>query len=89
VVAVEGLNGGSRKGEDERQQGTDREARVRGDRRLRQSPRESDWTVRHAIRRRYQTIDDLVIELKTGNYEPVDFRPQRKVVPHAVAVETR
>jgi hypothetical protein len=36
-----------------------------------------------------KTIDDLVVELKTGNYEPVDFRPQRKAVPHAVAIETR
>jgi hypothetical protein len=30
-----------------------------------------------------------VQELKTGNYEPVDFRPRRKAVPHAVAMETR
>jgi hypothetical protein len=27
--------------------------------------------------------------LKTGNYEAVDFRPRRKAVPHAVAMETR
>jgi hypothetical protein len=36
-----------------------------------------------------KTIDDLVRELKTGNYEAVDFRPRRKAVPHAVAMETR
>jgi len=35
------------------------------------------------------TIDDLVRELKTGDYEPVDFRPRRKPVPHAVAVEVK
>jgi hypothetical protein len=36
-----------------------------------------------------RTIDDLVRELKTGDYEPVDFRPRRKPVPHAVAVEVK
>ena len=34
-----------------------------------------------------KTIDDLVRELKTGNYEAVDFRPKRKPVPHAVPAE--
>ena len=36
-----------------------------------------------------RTIEDLVRELETGAYEPVDFRPRRKPVPHAVAVEVK
>ena len=36
-----------------------------------------------------RTIDDLVRELKKGAYEPVDFRPRRKPVPQAVAVEVK
>ena len=89
VVAVEGLNGGSRKGEDERSKELIAKhgfAATGG----------SDSHLVSLIglcATRFdadiKTIDDLVIELKTGNYEPVDFRPQRKVVPHAVAVETR
>ncbi len=36
-----------------------------------------------------RTIDDLVRELKTGAYEPVDFRPQPRPIPHAVPVEAK
>ena len=32
---------------------------------------------------------DLVRELRTGAYEPVDFRPRRKPVPQAVPVEVK
>jgi len=41
--------------------------------------------VRDEVRAYIKTIEDLVQELKAGNYEPVDFRPRRKAVPHAVA----
>jgi hypothetical protein len=36
-----------------------------------------------------RTVEDLVRELRGGVYEPVDFRPPRKAVPHAVAVEVK
>ena len=36
-----------------------------------------------------RTAEDLVRELKGGVYEPVDFRPKRKPVPQAVAVEVK
>jgi predicted metal-dependent phosphoesterase TrpH len=89
VVAVEVLNGGSRKGEDERSAALIERfgyASVGG----------SDSHLVSLIglcATRFsadiRTIDDLVRELKTGQYEPVDFRPRRKPVPHAVAVESR
>jgi hypothetical protein len=34
-------------------------------------------------------VEDLVRELKSGHYDPVDFRPQRKPVQQAVAVEVK
>jgi predicted metal-dependent phosphoesterase TrpH len=89
VVAVEMLNGGSRKGEDERSAELIRRygyAAVGG----------SDSHLVSLIglcATRFsadiRSIDDLVRELKIGQYEPVDFRPRRKPVPHAVAVESR
>jgi len=89
VVAVEILNGGSRKGEDERSAALVERfgyAAVGG----------SDSHLVSLIglcATRFAadigSIEDLVRELKTGQYEPVDFRPRRKAVPHAVAVETR
>jgi len=36
-----------------------------------------------------RTTADLVRELRTGAYEPVDFRPRRKPVPQAVPVEVK
>lgn len=89
VVAVEVLNGGSRKGEDERSEELVRNygyGAVGG----------SDSHLVSLIglcATRFdadiRTIEDLVRELKTGAYEPVDFRPRRKTVPHAVAVEVK
>jgi predicted metal-dependent phosphoesterase TrpH len=89
IVAVEALNGGSRKGEDERSAeliskfgyaatgGSDSHlVSLIG---LCATRFEAD----------IKTIDDLVRELKAGAYEPADFRPRRKPVPHAVEVETR
>ena len=35
------------------------------------------------------TIDELVRELKSGEYEAVDFRPRPRPVPHAVPVEAK
>ncbi len=89
VIAVEALNGGSRKGEDARSEELIAKfgyAATGG----------SDSHLVSLIglcATRFaadiRTIEDLVRELKTGSYEPVDFRPRRKTVPHAVAVETR
>jgi predicted metal-dependent phosphoesterase TrpH len=89
VIAVEVLNGGSRKGEDERSEQlvlTHGYGAIGG----------SDSHLVSLIglcatrfKADIRTIDDLVRELKTGVYEPVDFRPRRKAVPHAVAVEVK
>lgn len=89
VVAVEVLNGGSRKGEDERSEQLVQRfgyAAIGG----------SDSHLVSLIGlcatrfdAEVRTIEDLVRELKTGAYEPVDFRPRRKAVPHAVAVEVK
>lgn len=89
VVAVEALNGGSRKGEDERSAeliakygfaatgGSDSHLVSL----IGMCATKFDADIK--------TIDDLVRELKTGNFEPVDFRPKRKPVPQAVAMESR
>jgi PHP-associated len=89
VVAVEALNGGSRKGEDERSAELIAKygfAATGG----------SDSHLVSLIGMcatkfdaEIKTIDELVRELKTGNFEPVDFRPKRKPVPQAVAMESR
>jgi predicted metal-dependent phosphoesterase TrpH len=89
VVAVEVLNGGSRKGEDERSEQLVRNfgyGAVGG----------SDSHLVSLIglcATRFDadihTVEDLVRELKGGAYEPVDFRPRRKPVPQAVAVEVK
>jgi predicted metal-dependent phosphoesterase TrpH len=89
VIAVEALNGGSRKGEDERS-----EELI-----SRYGFAATGGSDSHLVSliglcaTRFaadiKTIQDLVRELKSGNFEPVDFRPRRKTVPHAVAVETR
>ena len=89
VVAVEALNGGSRKGEDERSAELIRKfgyAATGG----------SDSHLVSLIglcATRFETdiktIDDLVRELKAGAYQPADFRQRRKPVPQAVEVETR
>ena len=52
VVAVEALNGGSRKGENERVHDPDRAARLRRIRRQRRPPRQPDRHLRHRGRRR-------------------------------------
>lgn len=77
VVAVEALNGGSRRGEDERVQALIRErgyyAFGGSDSHLVSfvgvCATEFDAEIR--------TTDDLVRELGTGRYRPVDFRPAR------------
>jgi predicted metal-dependent phosphoesterase TrpH len=89
VAAVEMLNGGSRKGEDERSAELIRRfgyAATGG----------SDSHLVSLIglcATRFaadiKSIDNLVSELKSGNFEPVDFRPRRKPVVRAVAVEAK
>jgi predicted metal-dependent phosphoesterase TrpH len=89
VVAVEMLNGGSRKGEDDRSEELIQRfgyAATGG----------SDSHLVSLIglcATRFsadvRSIDDLVRELKSGSYEPVDFRPKRKPVVRAVEVEAK
>lgn len=89
VVAVEALNGGSRKGEDAR---ADELIATHGFAATGGSDSHLVSLIGLCATRftaYIKSIDDLVRELKTGSYEAVDFRPRRKTVPHAVAVETR
>ena len=89
VVAVEALNGGSRKGEDERS----------AELIAKHGFAATGGSDSHLVSliglcatkfdAYIKTIDDLVRELKAGKYEPVDFRPRRKAVPQAVAMESR
>ncbi len=89
VIAVEILNGGSRKGEDERSEALVQQygyGAIGG----------SDSHLVSLIglcATRFdadiRSMDDLVRELREGSYEPVDFRPRRKAVPHAVRVEVK
>lgn len=89
VIAVEVLNGGSRKGEDERSVEL---AQARGYRTVGGSDSHLVSLIGLCATRfeaDIRTIEDLVRELKTGKYAPVDFRPRRKPVPHAVPVEVK
>ena len=89
IVAVEVLNGGSRKGEDERSLELVKQYGYRAiggsDSHLVSLIGLCGTRFEADIR----TIEDLVRELKQGSYEPVDFRPRRKPVPHAVAAEVK
>jgi predicted metal-dependent phosphoesterase TrpH len=89
VVAVEVLNGGSRKGEDERSiELVDKY----GYRAVGGSDSHLVSLIGLCATRfeaEVRTIEDLVRELKDGEYAPVDFRPTRKPVQHAIAVEVK
>ena len=89
VIAVEVLNGGSRKGEDER---SDALVKEFGYRAIGGSDSHLVSLIGLCATRfdaQVRTADDLVRELKGGAYEPVDFRPRRKPVPQAVPVEVK
>jgi len=89
VVAVEVINGGSRKGEDER---SIEMARKYGYRTIGGSDSHLVSLIALCATRfeaDVRSVDDLVRELKEGRYEPVDFRPKRKPVPAAVPAEAR
>jgi len=87
LIAVELLNGGSRKGENERA----------AELIEKYSYKATGGSDSHLVSliglcaTRFEadikSIEDLVRELKTGNYEAVDFRPKRKPVPHAIPAE--
>lgn len=89
VVAVEMLNGGSRKGEDERS-----EELIK-----RYGYAATGGSDSHLVSliglcaTRFtadiKTPEDLVRELMGGQYEPADFRPRRQPVHRAAAVETK
>lgn len=88
VVAVELLNGGSRRGEDERT----------ADLVAKYGFRTTGGSDSHLVSligvcaTRFEAdirdIDGLVRELKSGRYEPVDFRAPRKAVPRAIPEQT-
>lgn len=87
VIAVEVLNGGSRKGEDDRSMEL---VRRYGYRAVGGSDSHLVSLIALCATRfeaEVRSIDGLVRELKEGKYEPVDFRPKRKAVPAAVADE--
>jgi hypothetical protein len=89
VVAVEVLNGGSRKGEDERSLAL---VNQHGYRAIGGSDSHLVSLIGLCGTRfeaDIRTIEDLVRELKLGAYAPVDFRPKRKPVPLAVAAEVK
>jgi predicted metal-dependent phosphoesterase TrpH len=89
LVAVEMLNGGSRKGEDDRSEDLIKRfgyAATGG----------SDSHLVSLIglcatrfTAEVRSIDDLVNELRTGSYEPVDFRPKRKPIVRAIEAEVK
>ena len=89
VIAVEVLNGGSRKGEDDRSMEL---VHKYGYRAIGGSDSHLVSLIALCATRfaaGVRSIDDLVRELKEGTYEPVDFRPKRKPVPAAVPEEVR
>jgi hypothetical protein len=89
VIAVEVLNGGSRKGEDERSAALVRDYAYRA---IGGSDSHMVSLIGLCATRfdaEVRSMDALVNELKTGAYEPVDFRPRRKPVPHAVPVAVK
>jgi len=89
VVAVEMLNGGSRKGENERSEELIHKFGYKA----------TGGSDSHLVSliglcaTRFEadirSIDDLVRELKNGSYQAVDFRPKRAPVARAVPVEAR
>ncbi|HLH78525.1 MAG TPA: PHP domain-containing protein [Candidatus Binataceae bacterium] len=85
IVAVERFNGGSRKGEDERAAALIEQYRYRGtggsDSHLVSLIGLCATRFEKAIR----TSEQLVEELKQGNFSAVDFRPARQPVPRASA----
>lgn len=89
VVAVEALNGGSRKGEDDR---ADELIAKFGFGATGGSDSHLVSLIALCATRfaaDIKNVEDLVRELQSGSFEPVDFRPRRKPVPHAVAEHTR
>jgi len=88
VVAVEAINGGSRRGEDERTAELVSKYGYRG----------TGGSDSHLVSligvcaTRFEgdikDIDALVRELKLGRYQPVDFRAPRKPVPRAIPEQT-
>jgi hypothetical protein len=88
VVAVELLNGGSRRGEDERT----------AELVAKYGYRATGGSDSHLVSligvcaTRFEAdirdIDALVRELKSGRYQPVDFRAPRKAVPRAIPEQT-
>ncbi|MGH7906462.1 MAG: PHP-associated domain-containing protein [Candidatus Binataceae bacterium] len=86
IVAVEMLNGGSRKGENER---SEELIRKYGYRAVGGSDSHMVSLIGLCATRfaaDVKTIEDLVSELKSGQFEPVDFRPGRAPIRRAEPV---
>jgi predicted metal-dependent phosphoesterase TrpH len=89
VIAIEVYNGGSRKGEDERSQQL---AERFGYGEIGGSDSHLVSLIGLCATRfegAVHNIEDLVTELKRGAFKPVDFRPRRKPVQAAIAVEVK
>ena len=88
VLAVELLNGGSRRGEDERTAELVEKFGYRATGGSDSHLVSGIGVCATRFEAEVRDVDALVRELKTGRFEPVDFRTPRKPVPRAVPEQT-
>ncbi len=88
VIAVELLNGGSRRGEDERTADLVEKFGYRATGGSDSHLVSGIGVCATRFEAEVRDVDALVRELKTGRFEPVDFRAPRKPVPRAVPEQT-
>jgi len=88
VLAVELLNGGSRRGEDERTADLVEKFGYRATGGSDSHLVSGIGVCATRFEAEVRDVDALVRELKTGRFEPVDFRAPRKPVPRAVPEQT-
>lgn len=88
VIAVELLNGGSRRGEDERTADLVEKFGYRATGGSDSHLVSGIGVCATRFDAEVRDVDALVRELKTGRFEPVDFRAPRKPVPRAVPEQT-
>ena len=87
VIAVELLNGGSRKGENERSAALVANFGYRATGGSDSHMVSLIGVCATRFEAEVRTIEDLVRELKAGAYQPVDFRPQPRPIARAIPVE--
>lgn len=88
VIAVELLNGGSRRGEDERTADLVKKFGYRATGGSDSHLVSGIGVCATRFEAEVKDVDALVRQLKTGRFEPVDFRAPRKPVPRAVPEQT-